>query len=298
MELTGASPKSDQTVKWNFSGFNAISTKKRKIRHYDIIDRTKPTDWSCKSHGGKVHHYLAFCALRSKMTEDLNNGGFSTKTTSSWCSRRKCVWKNPLVADCHLFGSCTISIPADFQSWLAPVLTIGRTILDVLYQKQILDYAKKSRASDLLDQPTHTATLDNTICGDRVEISLEVKSQHIEKIGVTVRGCALCEAGAGLAIECFTGQTDQAIRQLTDDFTTWLTNHGTKAPTPQMQHFTPVQTIRNRHKCVLLASHATLKALSTEWLCHRGTGGALFRSHRHLVKNPQNSKQCGWKSDD
>ena len=136
------------------------------------------------------------------------------------------------------------------------------TILDSLYQKQILDYAKKSRESNPLNQPTHSATLDNTICGDRVEISLEVKSQQIQKIGVTVRGCALCEAGAGLAIECFTGQTDQAVRQLTDDFTNWLIDHGTEAPIPQMQHFTPLQTIRNRHKCVLLACHATLKALS------------------------------------
>ena len=138
------------------------------------------------------------------------------------------------------------------------------TILDSLYQKQILDYAKKSRASNPLNQPTHSATLDNTICGDRVEISLEVKSQQIQKIGVTVRGCALCEAGAGLAVECFTGQTDQAVRQLTDDFTNWLIDHGTDAPIPQMQHFTPLQTIRNRHKCVLLACHATLKALSAE----------------------------------
>ena len=136
--------------------------------------------------------------------------------------------------------------------------------MEVLYQKQILDYAKKSRESNLLDQPTHSATLDNTICGDRVEISLAVKSKQIKKIGVTVRGCALCEAGAGLVIECFTGQTDQTIRQLTDDFTTWLTDHGTEAPTPQMKHFTPVRTIRNRHKCVLLASQATLKALSTD----------------------------------
>ena len=134
--------------------------------------------------------------------------------------------------------------------------------MDALYQKQILDYAKKSRASNPLDQPTHTATLDNTICGDRVEISLEVKCQRIDKIGVVVRGCALCEAGAGLAIECFTGQAEQDIRQLTDDFTNWLTAHGTEAPIPQMRHFTPVQTIRNRHNCVLLACHATLKALS------------------------------------
>ena len=136
--------------------------------------------------------------------------------------------------------------------------------MDALYQKQILDYAQRSRASIPLDQPTHTATLDNPTCGDRVEISLEVSSQKVKKIGVAVRGCALCEAGAGLAIEIFIGQNGQTVRQLTDEFSNWLKGHGNDAPTPQMQHFTPVQSIRNRHKCVLLACHTTLKALSAE----------------------------------
>ena len=136
--------------------------------------------------------------------------------------------------------------------------------MDSLYQKQILDYAQKCRASNPLDQPTHTASLDNKICGDRVEISLEVESRYIKKIGIAVRGCALCEAGGGLAIECFIGQSDQTIRRLSDAFASWLTDRSTEAPTPQMQHFTPVKSIRNRHKCVLLACHATLKALSAD----------------------------------
>ena len=134
--------------------------------------------------------------------------------------------------------------------------------MDSLYQKQILDYAKKSRSSATVEQPTHTATLDNTICGDRVAISLKVNSHQVQQIGVAVRGCALCEAGAGLAITCFTGQTEQVIRQLTTDFSVWLTEPNKQAPTPEMEHFTPVQAIRNRHKCVLLASDAVVKALS------------------------------------
>ena len=136
--------------------------------------------------------------------------------------------------------------------------------MDALYKKQILDYAQKSRASTPLERPTHTATLYNPTCGDRVDISLEVVSQRMQNIGVAVRGCALCEAGAGLAIEVFTGQNDQKVRQLTDDFSEWLASHGNDAPTPQMQHFSPVQPIRNRHKCVLLACYTTLKALSAE----------------------------------
>ena len=136
--------------------------------------------------------------------------------------------------------------------------------MDALYQKQILDYAQKSRASKTIDQPTHTATLDNPTCGDRVTISLDVSGQNVNQIAVAVRGCALCEAGAGLVIACFTGQTDQTIRQLTDDFSNWLVGQNKEAPTPEMQHFYPVKAIRNRHKCVQLACHTVVKALSAE----------------------------------
>ena len=136
--------------------------------------------------------------------------------------------------------------------------------MDALYQKQILDYAQKSRASPPLDQPTHIATVNNTICGDSVEISLVVNSQRVKEIGVTVRGCALCEAGAGLVVECFTGQTEKTVCRLAGDFSNWLTDNGVNPPTPQMKHFTAVQSIRNHHNCVLLASIATLKALSAE----------------------------------
>ena len=136
--------------------------------------------------------------------------------------------------------------------------------MDALYQKQILDYARKFRDSKAVDQPTHTATLDNPTCGDRVTISLDVSGHNVNQIGVAVRGCALCEAGAGLAIACFTGQTYQTIRHLTDDFSNWLAGQNEETPTPEMQHFTPVKAIRNRHKCVLLACHTVVKALSAE----------------------------------
>ena len=133
--------------------------------------------------------------------------------------------------------------------------------MDALYQKQILDYAHKSRASISVDRPTHSARLDNPTCGDRVEVTLEMAAGHIEKIGMTVRGCALCEAGAGLALDCLPGRNETEIRDLTEGFATWIDGKANQPPYPNMQHFTPVRNIRNRHKCVLLAFQATVQAV-------------------------------------
>ena len=133
--------------------------------------------------------------------------------------------------------------------------------MDALYQKQILDYAHKSRASVAVDQPTNSATLDNPTCGDRVDVTLEMAAGHIKKIGMRVRGCALCEAGAGLALDCLPGRKETEIRELTEGFATWIDGKTEQPPLPDMQHFTPVREIRNRHKCVLLAFQAIVRAV-------------------------------------
>jgi nitrogen fixation NifU-like protein len=133
--------------------------------------------------------------------------------------------------------------------------------MEALYQKQILNYAHKSRASVAVDQPTHSATLDNTTCGDRVDVTLKMAAGHIEKIGMTVRGCALCEAGAGLALACLQGRNETEIEDLTEGFAAWIDGTSDQPPLPDMQHFTPLRDIRNRHKCVLLAFQATVRAM-------------------------------------
>ena len=133
--------------------------------------------------------------------------------------------------------------------------------MDALYQKQILDYANRSRASVAIGQPTHSATLDNPICGDRVDVTLEMAASYIKKIGMTVRGCALCEAGAGLALDCLPGRNETDIKDMTEGFAAWIEGKSDQPPLPDMQHFTPVRDIRNRHKCVLLAFQATVRAM-------------------------------------
>ena len=72
--------------------------------------------------------------------------------------------------------------------------------MDALYQKQILELAKQSRTHELDINAPLQASCDNPTCGDRVDISFELKDDAINNIGIKVRGCALCEAGAGLVV--------------------------------------------------------------------------------------------------
>jgi nitrogen fixation NifU-like protein len=76
-----------------------------------------------------------------------------------------------------------------------------------------------------------------------------------------VRGCALCEAGAGFALAALDGMPATQLAQVTADFAAWLGKDHKNPPIEDMVKFMPVRDIRNRHKCVLLAFHTATTAL-------------------------------------
>ena len=149
--------------------------------------------------------------------------------------------------------------------------------MDALYQEKILNWAKASRAQTPLSGAFITATISNPTCGDRVEVRLHLDVDHvITDASASVRGCALCEAGAGLFTSLAPGMTATALVALHAGFAAWLaiddgsddgSDNNSKNSSqiePEMQDFTPVRAIRNRHKCVLLAFEAGTAALTPD----------------------------------
>ena len=133
--------------------------------------------------------------------------------------------------------------------------------MDALYQKQILALAKLGRDSIYNSQAPYNASCDNPVCGDRVDLSFDIANGKLHKLGAKVRGCALCEAGAGLAISSLHGMPAGQLPLLTADFANWLCQELEDPPIDSMRKFLPVRGIRNRHKCVLLAFHTAETAL-------------------------------------
>ena len=135
--------------------------------------------------------------------------------------------------------------------------------MDALYQEKILSWAKVGRAITPLSGTFVSATISNPTCGDRVEVRLCVDADNvITDVSAAVRGCALCEAGAGLFTSLATGMTATALPTLQTGFAAWLGTDDSAEIEPAMRDFTPVRRIRNRQKCVLLAFEAGTAALS------------------------------------
>ena len=90
-----------------------------------------------------------------------------------------------------------------------------------------------------------------------------VEKNSIKNISAKVRGCALCEASAGLVVKSFQNKK-VPIKNYLNDFKSWLSekNKNLKSSTPkELEIFIPIKTIKNRHTCILMPYEAAFKTL-------------------------------------
>jgi len=124
-----------------------------------------------------------------------------------------------------------------------------------LYQERILELARSSKHSKPIDNPTHRAEKNNPICGDKVIINATIKDNLVYDAHLIVRGCALCEAGAGIWKETAVGREINKLNLLRDDLDNFLKNNKSLS-NQEFACFEPVKKIRNRIDCVMLCFEA------------------------------------------
>ena len=128
-----------------------------------------------------------------------------------------------------------------------------------IYQEQLLALARRVRdnSSIVLSAPTHTAEVNNPICGDRVLSTIRVEKNIIIATHAEVKGCALCEAGAGLWLDSVLGQNIASLPSYHAALTSWLAEQDKTDIllnfAEGLDSFITVRPIKNRHKCVTLA---------------------------------------------
>lgn len=76
-----------------------------------------------------------------------------------------------------------------------------------LYQETILDHSRKPKNYGKLEHATHHAEGYNPLCGDRVEVFLQVDGDRITDVHFIGQGCAISTASASLMTETLKGKT-------------------------------------------------------------------------------------------
>ena len=131
--------------------------------------------------------------------------------------------------------------------------------MQTIYQDKLLALARRVRDNNsiVLSAPTHVAEVNNPVCGDRVLSTIKLKNNMIIAAHAEAKGCALCEAGAGLWLDIVMGQNISTLPSYYAALRSWLAGEDNTEISMKFQNgldsFSPVRPIKTRHKCVTLA---------------------------------------------
>ena len=65
---------------------------------------------------------------------------------------------------------------------------------DTIYRDILLEHARHPRNSGRLKNPELSATVQNPLCGDELEMTLALSGELIKDCRTIVRGCSICMA--------------------------------------------------------------------------------------------------------
>jgi nitrogen fixation NifU-like protein len=132
-----------------------------------------------------------------------------------------------------------------------------------LYQEVILDHGRKPRNFRRLDEPDLTARGDNPMCGDRMELFLDMEGDRIADAAFQGKGCAISMASASLMTETVKGKTPDEARDMAARFREMaMTGTCPDCGGALLQALSGVHEFPSRVKCATLAWHTLNTALA------------------------------------
>ncbi len=135
-----------------------------------------------------------------------------------------------------------------------------------LYQEVILDHNKKPRNYGKLDHANHQATGHNPLCGDRLDITLQLENDQIQAIAFHGESCAICKASASMMTAAVKGKMRVDAETLIHEFRELTTG---KLDTNLPHHlgrltvFSGIRDLPTRVKCAILPWHTLHAALNS-----------------------------------
>ncbi len=89
----------------------------------------------------------------------------------------------------------------------------GRQVDDI-YRQYILEHYREPRNHGALEHPDIHAADTNPLCGDRIEIDLNVQGDRVSEVRFRGRGCAISQASASMLTEKIEGAPLEELRAL------------------------------------------------------------------------------------
>jgi nitrogen fixation protein NifU and related proteins len=142
-------------------------------------------------------------------------------------------------------------------------MSVPEPELDELYRELILDHYRNPRNREPLQSPAVVAEGYNPLCGDEVELRLNIEGDVISGVSFTGRGCSISQASGSMMTEAVKGKTVAQARAIAALFTRMMTDPEF-VPEEDVGDLEALQGVAKypvRVKCATLAWHALQDAL-------------------------------------
>ena len=136
--------------------------------------------------------------------------------------------------------------------------------LSELYQQLILDHNRSPRNRGRLEMPTHSAVGHNPLCGDQLQLQLQLKDGKVAEVAFEGSGCAISTASASLMTDAVKGLDDDELEELFAKFHALATGDGLPDDLGKLGAFGGIRDYPTRVKCATLAWHTLRAALRGE----------------------------------
>jgi nitrogen fixation protein NifU and related proteins len=86
-----------------------------------------------------------------------------------------------------------------------------------IYREIILDYYRNPRNYGKLTNPDIAQKDSNPLCGDELEMHINIKESKIVDVKFTGKGCAISQASASMLTELIMGKNFEEVKKLTKE---------------------------------------------------------------------------------
>jgi len=86
-----------------------------------------------------------------------------------------------------------------------------------IYREIILDYYRNPRNYGKIQNPDIAQRDSNPLCGDELEMHLNIKDDKVADVKFTGKGCAISQASASLLTELILGKDFEYVKKLTKE---------------------------------------------------------------------------------
>jgi nitrogen fixation NifU-like protein len=137
--------------------------------------------------------------------------------------------------------------------------------LSALYQEVILDHYRRPRNKGTLEAPTGSASLRNPVCGDEIDVQVEVRDGKVADVKFGGRGCSISQASASMMTELVKGHTPEEAHALGERFAAMIRGDPQAAQDEtlgQARALSGVAKFPRRVTCALIAWEAMARAVA------------------------------------